>query len=67
MDQSLITRAKRVGTVASPKNEKAHVQNGLENQTNLVLDYIATTPKKLSTAGLSAYWTAMMGRGGRKP
>lgn len=64
MDQSRITRAKRVGTVASPKNEKAHVQNGLENQTNLVLDYIATTPKKLSTARLSAYWVAMMGTGG---
>lgn len=53
--------------VAPAKNEKAHVQNGLVNQTNLALDYIATSPKKLSTARLIAYWTAMMGRGGRKP
>lgn len=47
--------------VAPAKNEKAHVQNGLENQTNLNPDYTAPTPKKLSTARLSAYWTAMMG------
>lgn len=64
MDQSRITRAKRVGTVASPKNEKAHVQNGLNNQTNLDADYTATTPKKLSTARLSAYWRVMMDKGG---
>lgn len=50
--------------VAPAKNEKAHVQNGLENQTNLALDYIATSPKKLSTARLSVYWVAMMGKGG---
>jgi hypothetical protein len=46
--------------VASSKNEKAHVQNGPINQTNLAPDYTATAPKKLSTARLSAYWRVMM-------
>lgn len=50
--------------VAPAKNEKAHVQNGLVNQTNLALDYISNTPKKLSVARLSAYWVAMMKKGG---
>lgn len=63
MNQSQITRVKRVGTVA-PKNEKAHVQNGLENQKNLNPDYTAPTPKKLSTTRLSAYWRVMMDKEG---
>lgn len=63
MDQLRITRAKRVGTVTSAKNEKAHVQNGLVNQTNLALDYATDKPKKLSTARLSAYWRVIMGKG----
>ena len=50
--------------VASPKNEKARAENGLENQTNLAPDYTATKPKKLSTTRLSAYWVAMMDKGG---
>lgn len=47
--------------IATPRKEKAHVQNGLNNQTNVALDYTAPTPKKLSIARLSAYWVAMMG------
>lgn len=50
--------------VASPKNEKARAENGLENQTNLALDYTSDKPKKLSTTRLSAYWVAMMDKGG---
>ena len=60
MDQLRITRLARVGTVA-PRKEKAHVQNGLNNQTNVALDYTAPTPKKLSMTRLSAYWVEMMG------
>ena len=47
--------------IATPRKEKAHVQNGLNNQTNLALDYTAPTPKKLSMTRLSAYWVEMMG------
>ncbi len=50
--------------IATPRKEKAHVQNGLNNQTNLALDYTAPAPKKLSTARLSAYWRVMMEKGG---
>ncbi len=42
--------------IATPRKDKAHVQNGLNNQTNVDANYIATAPKKLSTARLSAYW-----------
>lgn len=64
MGQLRITRAKRVGTVTSAKNEKACRGDRPINQTNLALDYIATSPKKLSTARLSAYWRVMMDKGG---
>lgn len=47
--------------IATPRKEKAHVQNGLNNQTNVALDYTAPTPKKLSMTRLSAYWVEMMG------
>lgn len=50
--------------VAPAKNEKARAENGLENQTNVALDYATDKPKKLSTARLSAYWVAMMDKGG---
>lgn len=50
--------------VASAKNEKACREDRLENQTNLAPDYTATKPKKLSTTRLSAYWVAMMDKGG---
>jgi hypothetical protein len=47
--------------IATPRKENAHVQNGLNNQTNVALDYTAPTPKKLSMTRLSAYWVEMMG------
>lgn len=49
--------------ITTPRKEKAHVQNGLENQTNLNPDYTAPKPKKLSATRLSAYWTVMMNKG----
>lgn len=48
--------------VTPKKNEKACRGDRPENQTNLALDYISDTPKKLSTARLSAYWRVMMDR-----
>ncbi len=61
MGQLRITRAKRVGTVVSPKNEKACRGDRLNNEANLNPNYTSDKPKKLSTARLSAYWVAMMG------
>lgn len=60
MDKLRITRDKRVG-IRTPKNDKAHVQNGLGNQQLVAADYTSTKPKKLSTARLSAYWVAFVG------
>lgn len=45
MDKLQITRAERVGTV-TPKKEKAHVENGLENNTFADADYSATLSAK---------------------
>lgn len=47
--------------VTPAKNEKAHVENGLENQKLVAPDYSSAKPKKPSTARLNSYWVAMMG------
>lgn len=49
------------GEVTPAKNDKAHRQNGLENQKLVAADYTATKPKKLSIARLSDYWLAFVG------